>query len=196
MALDQRYCLNCGNRRGDPRLPFMDAVVFMEAGKQPQVEAAAAAPPPPPQRAGLSPGTTLIAGIATLILAVGVGVLIGRSGGDSGTQVASPKPTVIQVGGSDSGGSGETETTSGNNAAAKEASKGSKSGAGDAKKAKKAPPEKEVDSSGTSEAAAEVLKPAGDVKLPPPTTEVGAKCEKGTSGCSESGEFNGNFFGE
>ncbi len=197
MALDQRYCLNCGNRRGDPRLPFMDAVVFMEAGKQPQGEAAAgaAAPPPPPQKSGLSPGTTLIAGIATLILAVGVGVLIGRSGDNSGTQVANPKPTVIQVGGSSSGGS-EAETATENTGGKKEASKGASKSSGGGKKAKKAPPEKEVDSSGTSKAAAEVLKPAGDVKLPPPTTQVGGKCEKGTEGCSDSGEFNGNFFGE
>jgi hypothetical protein len=193
MALDQRYCLECGNRRGDPRLPFMDAVVFMEASRQ-QPAAAAAAPPPPAQKSGLSPGTTLIAGIATLILAVGVGVLIGRSGGDSGTQVANPKPTVIQVGGS---GVGEAETATESNAGKKEANKGASKSSGDSgKKAKKAAPEKEVDSSGTSKAAAEVLKPAGDVKLPPPTTKVGEKCEKGTSGCSDSGEFNGEFFGE
>ena len=35
MAADQRYCLECGLRRGDPRLPFMDAVVFMDAIKRP-----------------------------------------------------------------------------------------------------------------------------------------------------------------
>jgi hypothetical protein len=196
MALDQRYCLSCGNRRGDPRLPFMDAVAFMEASKQPHGEAAVAAnaPPPPPQRSGLSPGTTLIAGIATLILAVGVGVLIGRSGDDSGTQVASPKPTVIQVGGTSGGGEAETATAS--TAGKKEASKGGSKSNGGGKQAKKAAPEKEVDSSGTSKAAAEVLKPSGDVKLPPPTTQVGETCEKGTEGCSDSGEFNGNFFGE
>lgn len=191
MALDQRYCLNCGNRRGDPRLPFMDAVVFMEASKQPQGEAAAAAPPSPPQKSGFSPGTTLIAGIATLILAVGVGVLIGRSGDNSSAPVANPKPTVIQVGGN--GGGEETGAATKSNGAKKEASKGSKSNGG--KKAKKSP-EKEVGSSGTSKAAEEVLKPSGDVKLPPPTTKVGEKCEKGTAGCSESGEFNGEFFGE
>ncbi|MGD9734901.1 MAG: hypothetical protein AB7V58_04725 [Solirubrobacterales bacterium] len=199
MALDQRYCLNCGNRRGDPRLPFMDAVVFMEAAKHPRDDpaaAAAAAPPPPPQKSGLSPGTTLIAGIATLILAVGVGVLIGRSGDSSGTPVASPKPTVIQVGGGSGSGEVETAGESGTaeKAAGKKASKSEAAGGG--KKTKKAPPEKEVDSSGTSKAAAEVLKPSGDVKLPPPTAQVGGDCEKGTSGCSDSGEFNGEFFGE
>ncbi|MDX6595682.1 MAG: hypothetical protein QOI72_1064, partial [Solirubrobacterales bacterium] len=66
-------------------------------------------------------------------------------------------------------------------------------GKGKAKKAKA--PEKAVDSSGTSEAAAEVLKPAGDVKLPPPTVQPGGKCESGASGC-KGGEFTGEFFGE
>jgi hypothetical protein len=190
MALDQRYCLNCGNRRGDPRLPFMDAVVFMEASKQPKGEAAAAAPPPPPAKSGISPSTTLIAGIATLVLAVGVGVLIGRSGNDP-APVANQTPQIIKVGG---GGGEEEAGTATEKNAGKEAKKGSNS-KGSGKKAKKSPA-KEVGSSGTSEAAEEVLKPKEGVKLPPPTTKVGEKCEKGTSGCSESGEFNGNFFGE
>ena len=43
--------------------------------------------------------------------------------------------------------------------------------------------------------AEEVLKPKTGVNLPPPTTEVGDKCEKGTAGC-ENGEFTGSFFGE
>lgn len=196
MAPDQRYCLNCGSRRGDPRLPFMDAVTFMEASRQPAAEAAAAAaPPPPPAKAGISPGTTLIAGIATLILAVGVGVLIGRSGDGDPAPVANQQPQIIRVGGGEGGE--EAEAATADSGAKKEAGKGSKSdSAAGGSKAKKAPPEKEVDSSGTSKAAAEVLKPAGDVKLPPPTTQVGEKCEKGTEGCSDSGEFNGNFFGE
>ena len=42
-----------------------------------------------------------------------------------------------------------------------------------------------------------MLKPRADAKpLPPPTTKVGERCAKGTAGCSESGEFNGSFFGE
>lgn len=197
MAIDQRYCLNCGHRRGEPRLPFMDAVVFMNAMSQPAEEPAAAAPPPPPQKSGLSPSTTLVAGIATLVLAVGVGVLIGRSGDNNSAPVANQQPQIIRVGGGgeETGGEGETATESG--AGGKEAkSGGAKASKGNGKiKAKKAP-EKEVGSSGTSKAAEEVLKPSGDVKLPPPTSKVGEKCEKGTAGCSNSGEFNGSFFGE
>lgn len=196
MALDQRYCLNCGNRRGDPRLPFMDAVTFMEASKQPPggAAAAAAAPPPPPQRSGLSPGTTLIAGIATLILAVGVGVLIGRSGSDSSAPVASQKPTVIQVGGNSGGGGGEeAETATENNGAKKEASKGAAKSKGGGKKS--AAPVEEGKNGG-SKAAQEVLHTAPGVKEAAPEVEVGGKCEQGSAGCSDSGEFNGNFFGE
>ena len=78
LAADQRYCLECGQRRGDPRLPFMDAVVFMDAVKRPRD----AAPPPLPRerQPRMSANASLIAGVGTLVLAIGVGVLIGRSG--------------------------------------------------------------------------------------------------------------------
>lgn len=196
MAIDQRYCLNCGHRRGEPRLPFMDAVVFMNAMSQPPEEqATAAAPPPPPQKTGLSPSTTLVAGIATLVLAVGVGVLIGRSGDNGSAPVANQQPQIIRVGGSGEGGGEEaaTETNAGGKEAKTEGGGKKSKGKGGAK-GKKAP-EEDVGASGTSKAAEEVLKPSADAKpLPPPTTKVGEKCEKGTAGCSDSGEFNGSFF--
>jgi hypothetical protein len=180
MAVDQRYCLECGHRRGDPRLPFMDAVVFMDAVKRPRN---AAPPPPPPQpRPRASANASLIAGVATLVLAIGVGVLIGRSG-DSGSSTVQAPTQVIKV-----GGGGEETATAATGGGKNAASKGGKS-----KKAKA--PEKAIDSSGTSEAAAEVLKPAGDVKLPPPTVQPGGKCESGAAGC-KGGEFTGEFFGE
>jgi len=185
MAPDQRYCLQCGQRRGEPRLPFMDAVVFMDAIKPPAEPAAPA--PGSEGRPRISPSASLIAGVATLILAIGVGVLIGQSG-DDGTQTAAAAPQIIKV-----GGGGEAETAAAGTGAGKAEGKGSKGKSGKAKKAKA--PEKEIDSSGTSAAAAEVLKPAGDVKLPPPTVQPGGECESGTAGC-ENGEFSGDFFGE
>jgi hypothetical protein len=183
MAADQRYCLECGVRRGDPRLPFMDAVVFMDAIKRPAVAAQPSpSSPPPERRSRMTANASLIAGVATLVLAIGVGVMIGQSG-DNGSSVASaPAPQIIKVGGGE-------ETANASTAG----SGGEASGKGKAKKAKV--PEKAVDSSGTSEAAAEVLKPAGDVKLPPPTVKPGGKCESGAAGC-EDGEFTGEFFGE
>lgn len=179
MAGDQRYCLQCGQRRGDPRLPFMDAVVLMDAVKRPVQ--ASAPPPKKKQRAGVSPNAALIAGVGTLLLALGIGVLIGRSGHQEVAQTAAA-PQVIKVGGSGeeaSTGSGGKTTTGGNAANAK--TKKQKDAA--LKEAEKHP------------AAEEVLKPAGDVKLAPPTVKPGDKCEAGAAGC-EGGEFTGNFFGE
>ena len=127
---------------------------------------------------------SLIAGVGTLVLAIGVGVLIGRSG-DSG---AAPSPTRPRRSSRWAAAKALKRADRGdpqNSAKAK----------GAAAKSKAKNPEKAIDSSGTSEAAAEVLKPAGDVKLPPPTVQPGGKCESGAAGC-KGGEFTGEFFGE
>jgi len=185
MAVDQRYCLECGQRRGDPRLPFMDAVVFMDAVKRPRDGDQSTSPPPPAERRSrMTANASLIAGVATLVLAIGVGVMIGREGGSGSSVAAAPAPQIIKVGGG--GEEAATASTAGVGGEGKAAKGG---------KAKKKAPEKAVDSSGTSEAAAEVLKPAGDVKLPPPTVQPGGECESGASGC-KGGEFTGEFFGE
>jgi hypothetical protein len=183
MAADQRYCLECGHRRGDPRLPFMDAVVFMDAVKRPQ----GAAPPPPPRerQPKMSANASLIAGVATLVLAIGVGVLIGRSGDSGSSNTANAPQQVIKVEGGGGGETAEANTSKGSSIGGSDSGKGSK---------KAAKSKSETGASGTSKAAEEVLKPAGDVKLPPPKTQVGGDCEKGTAGCSDSGEFNGSFF--
>lgn len=156
----------------------MDAVVLMDAVKRPQQ-----APPPPQKKVhtGISPNTALIAGVATLLLALGVGVLIGRSGNHAVADTAPAAPIVIH------GGSEESSTAS---------TKGETSTGGATSKAKtkkrKAAAEKEAEA---HPAAEEVLKPAGDVKLAEPKVKVGGKCEQGSAGC-EGGEFTGNFFGE
>jgi len=182
MAVDQRYCLRCGKRRGEPRLPFMDAVTFMTAMQQPRAAAAEAAAAPP-KRQRPSANASLIAGVGILLLALGIGVLIGQTNEQS-APVANATPQIIKVGG---GGEETAATASGGETEVG----GDKSGK--SKKAKA--PEKAVDDSGTSEAAAKILKPAGDVKLPPPTVQKGGKCESGAAGC-EGGEFTGDFFGE
>jgi hypothetical protein len=179
MVSDQRYCLECGQRRGDPRLPFMDAVVLMDAVQRP-----AQAPPPPSKkkRSGISPNAALIAGVGTLLLALGIGVLIGRSGHQEVAQTAAA-PQVIRVGGNseEAGGGSKAKTSTGGGTASKAKTKKQKEAA---LKAAEAHP-----------AAEEVLKPAGDVKLPPPTVEPGDKCEPGAAGC-QGGKFTGDFFGE
>jgi hypothetical protein len=193
LAKDQRYCLNCGARRGDPRLPFMDAVTFMDAVKQPRpggdAEVAKTAPPPS-KRPLLSANASLVAGVATLVLAIGVGVLIGRSG-DGGSPEAAVAPQIIKVGGS-GGGEVEEEST----ASTAKGNKNAKASSGPKTAKTKAKEKTEVGSSGTSKATEEVFKPAKGVKLAKPEQKVGEKCEKGTAGCSNSGKFDGSFFEE
>jgi hypothetical protein len=85
--------------------------------------------------------------------------------------------------------------TSGTEETATASSAGATVGGGDTTgKSKKAVKKEKQAAAASGKGAEEVLKPSGDVKLPPPTTGIGDKCEKGTAGCSDSGEFNGNFF--
>ena len=191
LAPDQRYCLACGHRRGDPRLPFMDAVVFMESAKQPApAETAAAAAAPPDRRPFMSANASLVAGVATLILAIGVGVLIGRSGDGGSSNAAAPAPQVITVGGD--GGevastAGEGKTKGNSNAAA---------GADKPKSAtqKKAKKKLQTGSSGTTKAVEEVYEPAAGVKIAPPEQKIGGECDPSVAGCGKNGKFEGTFF--
>jgi hypothetical protein len=193
LAPDQRYCLECGHRRGDPRLPFMDAVVFMEAINRPQTPA----PPPPPsgtKSKGLSANASLIAGIATLVLAIGVGVLIGQAGDNGTSSAANQAPQIIRVGGGETGaGEEEAAIEAGGNKNTGKAKGGGEKKANNAT-AKKAEEKSETGSSGTSKAVEEVLEPK--VPQAKPEASVGETCEKGTAGCSDNGKFEGNFFGE
>ena len=94
LAGDQRYCLECGARRTQARVPFRD--ILASGGAPPAAPAVAAAPAQegPPARGGL----TFLAGLLCLILALGVGVLIGNSGDDK-TAATPPPAQVITVGG-------------------------------------------------------------------------------------------------
>jgi hypothetical protein len=201
MAVDQRYCLNCGHRRGDPRLPFMDAVVFMES--MGSSGGAAATPPPPPSGENkssnrMNANAALIAGVATLVLAIGVGFLIGRSGHEGSSNAAAGAPIkVIEV-----GGGGNEATAEGASEETTEAASGSKKGkGGGAKKSKggkgspKTEKNAETGSHGASKATEEVLHTEGDVEFAEPEQKVGGACKEGTAGCS-GGKFEGNFFGE
>ncbi|HET7455971.1 MAG TPA: zinc ribbon domain-containing protein [Solirubrobacterales bacterium] len=192
LAPDQRYCLACGHRRGDPRLPFMDAVVFMESAKQPApAETAVAAAPVPDRRPFMSANASLVAGVATLILAIGVGVLIGRSGDGGASNAAAPAPQVITVG----GGGGEVASTA--KAGGGKAKDGNAAAASDKPKTatqKKAKKKLETGSSGTTKAVEEVYEPAPGVKIAPPEQKIGGECDPGVAGCGDNGKFEGTFF--
>jgi hypothetical protein len=119
-ARDQRYCLECGTPR-----TYLSGML-LERLRAPAGQALPGTPgqvdqATPPN--GVAPyGTaasssawsrnnvlTLIAGIGVLLLAMGVGVLIGRSGGASAA--ATPAPQVITVGGGTGAASTGAATT-------------------------------------------------------------------------------------
>jgi hypothetical protein len=96
LAPDQRYCINCGRRRGDPRVPL------------PAGTAKAAGPAPPAAASDARPNDVsplgAVLGVALLGGMLLIGVLIGRGGSDEET----PAP-VIQVG--DNAAASTTTTT-------------------------------------------------------------------------------------
>jgi hypothetical protein len=97
LAADQRYCLNCGRRRGEPRVDF--AALLAPADSAPASATAGPAEQQPadePARRGpdYSP-LAAVGGIALLGLMLLVGVLIGRGDGDGGS---APAPQIIRVG--------------------------------------------------------------------------------------------------
>jgi hypothetical protein len=106
LAEDQRYCLNCGERRGEPRIDFRQHEAPIPQPRE-------AAPPPPTEEKPQRDYTPLAAvgGIAVLGIMLLIGVLIGK--GDAGSSTAAPAPVIVQGGESDSGkaaadeGSGE-----------------------------------------------------------------------------------------
>ena len=98
LASDQRYCLECGERQPQTS-------EFLRSGA-PVGSAASASPPqtPPGSSAhGAQPSrnnntVSLLAGVGVLLLALGVGVLIGRSGASS-KQSPAPVQVVTSAGG-------------------------------------------------------------------------------------------------
>jgi hypothetical protein len=177
---DQRYCVECGERRGQSRFPVA----------QPATEAQAGGARPVRRRrpSTVSSGTTLVAGVGVLLLAIGLGVLIGRIGhtGNTGPTRA-PAPQVITVQG---GGGGVAATTPTTRTTAVHVNKKQKAKLNSAAKAT-APPPAAVQKK-AAQAASKVL--GNGNNLPPPTSTVGQKCTGNQTGCS-GGKFTGNYFG-
>jgi hypothetical protein len=96
LSPDQRYCLSCGTRRSGANLHFQQ-ILAADAATQAPASAAA------PAAAGAAGGATTrssmpaLASIACLLLALGVGVLIGNSGSGSGSAATAPVATAAPV---------------------------------------------------------------------------------------------------
>lgn len=126
LAADQRYCLNCGKRRGAPRVDYRQRLAVADPGAPALGRAGTESPPPaPPEADRQRPAKgerdyaplAAVGGIAILGLMLLVGVLIGRGGSDP---APAPAPVVVQ-------GAGEAARTGGGNAAG---GAGSEAGAG------------------------------------------------------------------
>lgn len=122
LAEDQRYCLNCGERQGEPRIDFRQH-------EAPAPQPHESAPPPPPEEKPSRDYTPLAAvgGIAVLGIMLLIGVLIGK--GDSDNTAPPPAQVVVPSGEADTGNTASGEGGGEAQAGAKEAkAKGSGGG--------------------------------------------------------------------
>jgi hypothetical protein len=188
LAADQRYCLVCGERNGDPRLPVMGG---RDALGSPATPAATSVTTTSRGPRG-SANTALIAGVGTLLVALGVGVVIGRSSDNSNN--AKQPAQVITVGApaAAAGGAAVAGATSGTapgdtSGAAGTTAGGASSGkAKDAKGASGKSASAKAKGSGTAPASGKVAARKGSV------VRLG---QKGSGKGYTDGRFTGDFFG-
>jgi len=108
LAADQRYCLNCGRRRAEPRVDFQRMIGASnndDAAKRVQGDPVDAAPSEPAKPERDYAPLAAVGGIAVLGLMLLVGVLIGKG---NSSPSAAPAP-IVKVGAEP--GSDEPEET-------------------------------------------------------------------------------------
>lgn len=196
LAPDQRYCVQCGQRRGRSR--------FALAGAAPETRKSAdiRIHSEPPPRRGSSSGTTVVAGIATLVLALGVGVEIGRlSHNNSPVPAAGSSKPQVNIYNSGAGSGAGQSAVAGSSTAASAGSSSSKHSAGSHSKHGKQSTTANTSSTPkpttsavkkASSAASSVLGSGGGQSNATVTT--GQSCAAGSAGC-QNGHFSGNYFG-
>lgn len=191
LASDQRYCVQCGERRGKSR--FSPATMTA----QPTQTTTVTRGPAEPSHRRPSSGATVVAGIATLVLALGVGVEIGRiANGNNSNSKAAAAPQVITVNGG-GGSSAQTSTAGGGSTAAPKthhhAAPPPKTEAKKAQQAAAQPKPTQQAVQKASHAASGVLGGGGGQSNN--TVTSGQSCSSGSAGC-QGGHFTGNFFGQ
>jgi hypothetical protein len=133
LAADQRYCVNCGQRRGEPRVDFRahlspaaTGAAPVDAGTLPGEPNAAAEPRAADSgpRRDYTP-LAAVGGIAVLGLMLLIGVLIGK--GNSASTAPTPTQVIVPAAGGEAGKTASSEETGKGKAEAKPAkSKGAK----------------------------------------------------------------------
>jgi hypothetical protein len=167
LAGDQRYCVECGERRGKSR--------YSLPGASGSTRATAASSRPP--RRTLSGNSALLGGIAVLLIAMGVGVLIGRT--SNGTSPRNP-PVQVNLGAQGTGGAAAatTPTTTSSTPTTRHTSSSSTPKKVTAKNAA-------ASLAAKLPAKAKVIPKALKSKVAP---KIGSKCAGG-------GTYSGTFFG-
>lgn len=120
LAADQRYCLNCGLRRGELRVEYREHLAAANGAQRHEAQPAAQAPSAERSARDYGP-LAAVGGIAVLGLMLLVGVLIGKGSGDE-TQATAPP--VIRVDGGAGGttageDAGQTDANASNRASGK-----------------------------------------------------------------------------
>jgi hypothetical protein len=176
MAADQRYCLNCGERRGRAR--FTPSTFAAHSPEGAVTETTVVSHHPRPR---FSAGSTLVAGVATLLIALGVGVLIGSKANTGSGKT--PAAQIITVPGGAAASTGAALPTS-------------RTAAGTTKISKKVAKPTVVHVTAKTAKAATVAasKVLGSSKNLANNVQqsVGSSCSGG-AGC-QNGTFTGNFF--
>lgn len=137
LAEGQRYCLNCGQRQGEPRVDFRRHLdPAQTATKEPappangRGEPGAVAPPDPPptdrRQRDYAP-LAAAGGIAVLGIMLLIGVLIGRGTGSEQTSSA-PQVVTVAAGESSNAGSGDEAAAGGAKTKKKDGGKAGKKG--------------------------------------------------------------------
>jgi hypothetical protein len=104
LAADQRYCLQCGTRRAEARLPFLEILARQVPAGAPRAASSTTTVTTATPGGGswfgrLSTNAAAVAGVACLLLALGIGVLIGGLGSDDASGKGAAAPQIITVGG-------------------------------------------------------------------------------------------------
>ncbi len=168
LASDQRYCVECGQRLGRARLPFMEETSRYERP---------AAAGDGERRARVSANTALIASIGTLLLAMGVGVLIGRGVAPARSGNGAPVQYLTVPGANPTTGAAPGATGSEPQSTVAGATTGSSKTTG----------------SPAGKGGKTAAKPAAKALPPAKVVTVGSS---GKGPGYQKGKFTGNFFGE
>jgi hypothetical protein len=197
LAVDQRYCVECGERRGRPRFN-LTAEKPSTASANSADAAGAGQASSGGSRLRSSSSVVLLTGLLVILIALGVGVLIGHNNNVKPNKAANV--TVNEIG-SGAGASGSSAPTAPAAVTVNPThSKGTTAKAA-APKTTKAPSKKVAAAAAATNPNAAATGKAGTAaaaksfsNTATKKSTLGGSCTPGTTGCSKTGKQTGNLF--